>query len=233
MTPKVKFDLNKELDIQMTYNFLGWSIGGVNFDESIFGTNPGLRDVDTNNIYEIDKYFSKEYTKQKDILNRAVHIANSIWEPIESEFLHKILEVFKGYEFPAGKYICYLSITDCNPRFLEDKTFQMYYKAMVPTRTISHELTHFLFYDYTLNKHANIFAGLNPNKGIYWSLAELFNNVILSQDEFVKLLNNYGDGAYPNHEKHFKPLVDLWDKSMDIDVFIPKAFKYLKENLEK
>lgn len=234
MIPKVKFKIDLELDLQITRNFLNWgsSAGGVDFSESIFGPNPDLREVNIDSENELHKYFERVYKESKSDFQKVIAWNQKHWGKVESEFISRIVQLFKGHEFPKGKYIGYLSINNCNPRFLEDKTFMMYYKANVYNRTISHELTHFIFYDYTALKHSNIFGDKDPNKGAYWSLAELFNNVILSLPEFVELLDNYGDGAYPDHERHYEPLVHIWEKTKDIDEFIISGFDYLENNLQ-
>lgn len=233
MIPKVKFKLNIELDIQMTYSFLEWgrSAGGVDFSESIYEPNPSLRDIDIDNEEEVLKYFKRVYKEKNSDFEKVLEWNRKHWGEVESDFMTRIIKLFKGHEFPKGKYICYLSINNCNPRFLDDKTFQMYYKANVYNRTISHELTHFMFYDYTKLKHPTIFKDLDPNEGAYWTFAELFNNVVLSLPEYMKLLDNYGDGAYPNHEQFYTPLVDIWNDSKDIDEFILNGFRYIEKSV--
>lgn len=231
MIPEVTFTTDAELDAVMTHNFLGWEMGGVEFDDSIFGTNPKLRKLDTTSLEALSSYFEKEHKARAADFQTVIAWIEPRWRNIEPEFISRMVSLFKGHEFPKGKYICYLSLTDCNPRFLEDKTFQMYYKAKVYTRTISHELTHFIFYDYVATKHENIFGNLDPNQGAYWALAELFNNVILSQPNYVELLDNYEDGPYPLHEPHFEALKEMWGKAKDVDVFIPEAFAYLEKAL--
>lgn len=233
MIPKVKFKTNIELDIQMTHSFLEWgeSLGGMDFSDSIFGPNPDLRSVNMDNEKEVNDYFKRVYSEREEDFKKVLDWNREHWGNVESEFMHKIITLFKGHEFPEGKYIGYLSINNCNPRFLEDKTFQMYYKAKVYNRTISHELTHFMFYNYTSTIHSKMFRDLDPNTGTYWSLAELFNNVILSLPDFVELLDNYGDGAYPNHENHYEPLVKIWKDTKDVDEFIINGFEYLEKNM--
>lgn len=235
MIPKVTFKLDIELDIQMTYAFLEWgkSDGGNDFTESIFGPNPELRNINFEIEHEVREYFETFYSSNAKDLQTVIDWNIEHWGEVESKFIGKIIKLFNGHEFPSGKYIGYLSINNCDPRFLDDKTFQMYYKANVYSRTISHELTHFLFYDYTAKRHKDIFGNLDPNSGAYWSFAELFNNVILSLPEYVELLDNYGDGAYPNHEKLYKPLVDIWLDTQEIDKFIVKGFEYVDRVMNK
>ncbi|MBL8015536.1 MAG: hypothetical protein JNK26_05115 [Candidatus Doudnabacteria bacterium] len=233
MVPSVKFDTDIELDIQMTLSFLAWgNKDGLDFSDSIFGPNPGLREVDMEDEPAVEKFFKKAYAEKKEDLQKVLEWNRENWGKMEKEYVTRVIKLFKGHEFPEGKYIGYLSINNCNPRFLEDKTFQMYYKAKVYTRTISHELLHFIFYDYTAKVHSKVFGHLDPNEGVYWSLAELFNNVILSLPEFVELLNNFEDDPYPDHERHFVPLQQLWQKTQDVDKFILEGFEYLSADAE-
>ena len=227
MQPHVKFQTNIDLDIQMTSQFLGLSIGGISFDDSIYGPNPDLKDVDVKDEQALTAYFENKYQKLMPTLIAKVEEYQDIWDKIENDYFAHIQKVFHDAEFPAGRYIADLSINDCNPRFLEDKTFQVFYQTKTPTRTVSHELTHFIFYDYTAAKFPELFADQDPNSGVYWKLAELFNNVILSQPEFKKLFNSTGDEAYPEHTLDYLELATLWEQTHDIDIFIPAAFAQL------
>lgn len=233
MIPKVKFETNLELDIQMTHSFLAWgkSDGGMDFSDSIFGPNPALRELDMDDEIAVQRFFEKTYQERASDFQKVIDWNQKHWGKVEEDFVKKVTSLFKGHEFPEGNYIAYLSINNCNPRFVEDKTFQMYYKANVYNRTIAHELTHFIFYDYTANMLKDTFGGLDPNQGAYWSLAELFNNVILSLPEYVELLDNYEDSPYPNHTEHYNPLKSIWEKSNDVDELILSGFEYLRERI--
>lgn len=93
-----------------------------------------------------------------------------------------------------------------------------------------HEILHFFFYDYAVKKYPKIFKKLDKNQGIFWDLAEIFNSVILFKPEFKKLHNQKRDRSYPAHRKHLKLMRKYWRESEDIDIWIKKAFDYLKDN---
>lgn len=228
MFPHVTLTTDRELDVHMTLNFLGWSMGGVSFNESIYEPNPDFKEIDVENKQAVEAYFEKTYLERQAEINAAITLFQAGWNKVEDQFFALTRQIFHGKPFPGGKYEGYISITNCNPRFLEDKSFMIFYLTQTPNRIISHELMHFMFYDYSVREFPELFGDADPNSGAYWSLAELFNNVLLSFSDF-QFLNNQGDRPYPEHEQYYQPLVDLWNKDRDVDKFIPAAFELLRD----
>lgn len=91
-----------------------------------------------------------------------------------------------------------------------------------------HEILHFFFYDYVFKNHPRL-RKLDPNRGILWDLAEIFNSVILSTSEFKNLHKQKRNWSYPAHRKYLKDLKKYWRDSKNIDIWIKKAFDYLKK----
>lgn len=81
--PKIEFCLNKELDKEMAFCFLGTSTGGVDFTQSVLKPYPilskQLADLKDNNEESvkriIGKYFDEYYDKNIDTLNN--HLVNA------------------------------------------------------------------------------------------------------------------------------------------------------------
>ncbi len=119
---------------------------------------------------------------------RAKEIA-ILYEKKASIFLRETEEIFKSYAWPRGKYIVYLSIFDFCPRFLEEKTFQifMYDSDEGILFTIAHEMLHFIFYDYCLKRYPAVFRGCDTEEGSFWEVADLFNAVMQRTPSFIKL----------------------------------------------
>ncbi|KKQ81802.1 MAG: hypothetical protein UT05_C0009G0080 [Parcubacteria group bacterium GW2011_GWF2_38_76] len=242
MNLNVKFELNKELDKKMAFKFLLSSkVGGGDFSIGVTRPHPellGIKEKDKKEATElINEYFDKYYENNVEILEKEKKELKEKWSKIEGKFIIQLNKIFKNPTPPEGKYIGYLSTIDCNPRFLNDKTFQVFrHRGMPPDfmatqEIVMHEILHFFFYDYAVKKYPEIFDGLDMNKGIFWKLAELFNDVIISLPEFVELHKITKVGVYPDHKKYVEPMKNIWNNNPDIDKWIIKAYEYL--NSEK
>ena len=90
------------------------------------------------------------------------------------------------YPWPEGKYISYLSIFNCNPRFIETKEFQVSYKHPETTNYVCvHEMLLFIFYDYLKKNFSKEYKKLDSK--YIWKLSEIFNDVVLRLPEFVSI----------------------------------------------
>lgn len=229
MYPHIILQTDIELDAHITRSFIGSSAGGIDFNESVYGPNPELKEVNIEDEAAVRQYFETAYRERREVMKAAITFFQTQWDKVEKAFMSLTSQIFNGHPFPHGEYKGYISITNCNPRFLEDKTFMMFYLATTPNSTISHELMHFIFYDYSLQKFPELFKDADPNSGTYWSLAELFNNVLLSLPEY-SFLGTQGDHPYPNHKKIYPVLVDMWNANNDVDKFIRNAYRYILDN---
>jgi hypothetical protein len=236
MNLKINFKLNKELDKDMIRVFMQIRAekgGGVDFAEGIFHVHPDLRTLRDKPEDEqksiISEYVDNFYKENEKELNDSVLEMNQKWNEDENKFINQVETIFKNPEPGEGKYIGYLSIINCNPRFLQNKTFQVFYKHNAGSNYVTaHEVLHFFFYDYSAKHFPEIFKDLNTNSGIYWDLAELFDVVVMSSPDFIspEYLNN--TRPYPNHLKYFDAVKEIWDKNPDIDSWIVEAYDFLK-----
>lgn len=233
MKVKIKFQLNKTLDKRMAIGFLYSKQGGINFSRNVVNVHPELYDVlKLKNASArkalINEHFDYFYTKHEQYLNKKVIQFTKEWRVVEKKFFSVANKIFKNHPWPKGKYIGYISIIDCNPRFLNNKTFQIFYFNPLGVKYVTaHEMLHFIFYDYTLKKYPQVFKKLNPNSGIYWDLAELFNVVILPSPPFVKIHGIKKVINYPAHTKYLPKMIELWKQSKDVNEWIIKAFDIL------
>ncbi len=231
----ITFELNEELDKEMALTFLDIEGGGVDFSQGVTAPHPELKNIKEKNKRGrkeiINDYFDRYYKEHNEELLNYVENFYKDWKPAEAKFIEQINKIFKNPETPVGKYVGYLSIINCNPRFLDNKTFQIFYKHRAGSNYVTaHEVLHFFFYDYAGRNHPNIFAKLKPNEGIYWDLAELFNGVILDLPEFIAIHGQAETKVYPAHEKHITFMKELWNDEQNIDHWIVKAFNYLNLN---
>lgn len=236
MNLKVKFELNKEIDKQMTNIFLSGSfkLGGVDFSKNITYFHPKLEKVKKKNDNErkkfISEYFDEYYKKHFEELEKKVIKIEKEWRRVEKKFINQLNKIFKNPVPPKGKYIGYLSVINCNPRFLDNKTFQVFYKHKSGSNlVIAHEILHFFFYDYAVKRHTDIFTSLDTNKGIFWGLAELFNDVVMALPEFVEIHGNKDVGGYPYHEQYIDHVKKLWDNNPNIDNWLIETYNHLKK----
>jgi hypothetical protein len=234
---EIKFELNKELDKHVIWDFLGLDkppVGGIDFAESIFRDHPYLMILKENNKSDeenwkvICDYVDDFYERNIEDLNTSLEAIQKEWRKDESDFFDYISCIFKDPEVSEGEYAGYLSIINCNPRFLHNKTFQVFYKHKSGTNyVIAHEVLHFFFYDYANKRHSKMFAGLDENTGIYWDLAELFDVVAMSASDFMS--NRYFENIhpYPEHAKYLDVVRSIWDKGHDIDRWIVESYEYI------
>jgi len=228
--PKVTYHLNQDLDEEMAFCFLGTEAGGIYFNDSVLKPNPrlalaldSLMVKSPENIKsEIGKYFDKFYRLNSAELENSVKKADSDWRRAEERFFREVATIFGGHRFPKGDYEAYISIIDCNPRFLQNKTFQIFYKHMAgPVYITCHELLHFIFYDYVADNCPKL-RGLDPDNGKLWDMAEIFNSVILATPEFVEI-HGYKDlGCYPAHKRFVEEMSVEWGSDKNLARFIDK-----------
>ena len=223
--PHVKFEIDKEVDKFMAAKFLDYTVGTVDYSDGVSGPHPTLKGVSGKDIYIIDEYFNKFYSDNSDLLNNKVNSFTKEWNKIENDYLNAIGHLFSEFPFPLGDYIGYVSITNCNPRFLETSSFLLFYKSVSCIPTTAHELLHFMFYAYitrnsTKNKKDEI-----ESSGAWWLTSEIFNNVILDLPEFRELLGGYFEDPHPGHEEFLEPAKKLYQESTGIEDFIVKLYE--------
>jgi hypothetical protein len=233
MNIDMRFKLNKVLDKNMALEFLNIDIAGVDFSQGVIGPHLKLKGVKNKTKIErkaiINDYFDNFYNRYRKELLEKVEVFRKDWLCVKDKFTEQVDKIFKNPELPKGKYIAYLSIINCNPRFLDEKTFQIFFKHKAGSNYIAmHELLHFFFYDYADKNYSKIFSKLDKNNGIYWDLAEIFNAVILDLPEFITIHKNTNNNPYLAHKKHIKFMRRLWEDNLDIDIWISEAYKYLK-----
>ncbi len=223
----VNFRLNKQLDKDMASQFLGIEFKGVDFGRGVWGYHPELKDLTSEDEKTIGEYFDRFYQTNEESLFGKANQFQRQWDEVEAAFVLETERIFNGYKFPRGKYVGYVSALNCNPRFLEDKTFQLFYEAESSVGTTSHELMHFIFYSYTSQNWGSRVKNLDTSDELWWDTSEIFNNIILSSDKFKNILGTEGDMSYPDHEKFIPIATQLYASSSSVDDFIGKLFDLL------
>ena len=199
--PTVQFRLNQVLDQWTAKEFEA-------------GTSDSVLEFYKLNIGELEKFTT---TAKED------------WDKVAPLFFQATSRLFKNHPWPEGGYIGYASMFDCNPRFLNNKTFQVYYKYRAGSNYVTaHELLHFMFYDYAIKNHPGLFEGKDTESGTFWDVAEIFNAVVLHTVMFSKIHNAKEQVVYPEHQKFVQDLEGQHEEVTDVDEFILKIYNLVK-----
>jgi len=229
---KIRFYLNKNLDKFMTAQFLNEKAAGVDFGKGIVKLHPDLANIvemdEKQKKLVINKYFDEYYKKHKSDLRERLSLFRREWRKIEKSFFGISESLFNGFSFQKGMYVAYLSIIDCNPRFLESKTFQVFYRKDINDAiyTIAHELLHFIFFDFLNQKLSKESKILSEEK--IWDLSEIFNVILLKSDVFKGLIDKKAVKPYPDHEKYLPFFEKAYRESVNTKDFILRGIDILK-----
>jgi hypothetical protein len=227
--PKLKFRLNRKLDFEMAKEFLNQKkVGGISFGEyGILKPHPDMRKINLKSDQDIKKYIDNFYKENIKILEKELKIFQVRWQTVAKDFFSLCDQLFDHLAWPKGKYIAYISIFSCGPRFLDDKTFQVFYEPKYEKETnfcIIHEMLHFQFYNY-LDKRLKQHKSKDANK--IWELSEIFDSLVMWQDENwrkicapVRFFYNY-----PAFKKKIDKLKPIWDKNKSIELLFDNYLK--------
>lgn len=225
---KLRFYLNKKFDECMAEEFLNIHGGGIDFGEGIIKTHPQLKSIKSlKNIIQIKKainnYFDNYYKIHKENIFRKLKLVRDAWRKQEKKYIAVTEDFFGGFRFPKGKYIAYASIINCNPRFLESKTFQFFYKKSLADAiyTIAHELLHFIFFDFIKKKLKKEARYLSEDQ--LWDLSEIFNVVVLKSPRYRHIINQKFIIPYPDHRRYIPQFEKVYKNSRNVEEFIRRG----------
>lgn len=156
----------------MALDFLSVTAGGVNFAHGILNVHPGIRTL-------IFAYIDSFYKRRQNVLRATAGRFEEEWKLASQFFFDTVDTLFHNHSWPKGKYVGYISIFNCNPRFIENKTFQVYHKHHAgPLYVAAHELLHFMFYDYVARKRKDVVYKLTEEE--LWVLSEIVNEALFA-----------------------------------------------------
>ena len=222
---KLRFYLNKKLDERMTGEFLNVRGGGIDFGEGIVKIHPQLKSVKllkgiTQKEKAIRIYFNNYYRNHRTEMLHKIERVQNAWRKQEKKYIAITEDFFGGFRFPKGKYVAYASVTNCNPRFLESKTFQFFYKKPIVDAiyTIAHELLHFIFFDFVEKKMKNETKHLSEDQ--LWDISEIFNVVVLKSSRYRHIINQQFVVPYPDHRRYIRQFKREHKNSQNTEEFI-------------
>ncbi len=221
MYPKLKILKSLEFDKLICEQFLNVQKGGVDFGTGIISVHPKLvatkGTVGSKTRKIIGDYFDGFYTKFDLDIKETIKSAEKEWKRGEKVFFKVCDKYFNNHQWPNGKYEAYLSVINCNPRFLDNKTFQFYWKSKDNFSSVTvHEMLHFLFYDLV----AKLIPKANLQSQKIWEVSEVFNGLIMAEPDFVDITNVKIPPQYPNLVNIQEELQGIWDESKMADEFI-------------
>lgn len=208
--------LNKQLDKEMYVSFHDGVVGGVDFGKKIRSDHPGI--TFANHVEYIDLFYAEHAQKLQSVLNETKQCLDDVKAPLFSE-----LKSYFGRDFSGEDSTCHLSIFDINARFIETKTFQVFYRRSYGLRkeVIAHELTHFAFYDFCF--------GLGLQDGKYlWELSEIFNVIFLNLPSICAAIGAEELLFYPNLKEKLTAVTQVWDENLPAKDFIGKSLGILQ-----
>ena len=218
--PHVTFQLNQDIDAHVGLDFLEKQ-NGIDFSE-----HPLLREtlkVEGKARKKIvDDYVHRYYQDHKVELKNSLTSLQTEWEKVEPEFFDITNKLFNGYQWPSGDYKGFPSIFNCNPRWLETKSFQVYRNNVVGTSySVAHEMLHFIFYDYLEKNDPDYIEQIGNEK--LWSLSEVFDKLAFEQPEYKKFKPKV-PSSYPQLQSTVTTLREkLIGKPFNIQSFLTEA----------
>ncbi len=217
----------------MAEKFLNEHGGGIDFSKGIIKTHPQLESIRLlKDAYQRKKticiYFDRYYYTHKRIIQHCTRRLRQYWRKREKEYITVTENLFGGFKFPKGKYIAYASIINCNPRFLDSKTFQFFYKKLMADAiyTITHELLHFIFFDFVEKKLKREKKHLSKDQ--LWDLSEIFNVIMLGSPQYCHIINQKFVVPYPDHRYYLPQFQKTYKDSRNIEEFIKRGIAIIK-----
>ncbi len=212
----MKIKLNKKLDKEIYLAFYDAVVGGADFGKKIRDDHPNL--TEENYIEHIDNFYITNKNKLENVLHDTEQCFSEIKDPLFNE-----LKRYFNKDYTEENYTCYLSIFNCNPRYLENKSFQVYYNRSHDMRkeVIAHELTHFAFYNFCHKLEIKDDDNL-------WELSEIFNVIFLNFPSIQKAIGAEELLFYPDLKDKLEEIKKIWTEQAEAEEFIKISIQYLQ-----
>lgn len=231
--PKLNFQLDMPFDQWTGNTFLSFESEDI-FSNSVLRNHPKLAEVKTMDkdarkafVNDYVATYYKDHEKEiADALDRMI----KDWAAVSAKFYELVDKLFPEndgkYKWLDGTYTCYLSIFNCNPRFIKDKYFGAFYKHNETVNYVCmHELLHFAFYDYIERNFPEDYKTLGDDG--MWKLSEIFNDIIFRQPDFVAVTGQPNPNFYAETKEELERFNKMYDPKSGAGVFIKMYLKFL------
>jgi len=226
----ITIGLNKKLDKEVFRDFWGFSVEGADFgDRGIKRVHPTITRKTA--MQYIDTY----YVAHANELVAAQRELQDALDRTSKEYFSAVAGVF-GDDYSSAQYMGLLSIFDCNPRYVDQKKFQVFYQRdmLGKLEVVYHEVLHFMFFGHAARVCPDIVSELDTNGGPYWALSEIFNVIILNRPEFQQILHREEQMFYPMLKNYVEPIRALHERyADDFCGFLRAALTYLQKERAK
>jgi len=139
--PNLKFAIDKEFDQWTCKEFLTYNPKDM-FSNSILKDYAKLGKfkeimIGSEKISAFNEFIDQYYEDNLEELKTVVEKSEMEWQTIKTPFFKLVNSLLTAknnteteytYTWSEGNYICAISIFNCNPRFINDKDFQAYYR---------------------------------------------------------------------------------------------------------
>ena len=217
----ISIETNKDLDIEAYSDFKDFSIGGVDFGKIIRNDHPLINSENSGDY--IDSFYSNH---SDDIDHSMIELRNALKDK-EGNFKKYIQNIF-GDSALGKSYTGYLSIFNCNPRYLENRKFQIFYKKDLLSKleVCFHEVLHFQFFDYCDNQLRVETSSLDKNSGVLWELSEILNVILMNEPKFRLFFDREERLFYPALKNKLEIVNNIWlDSGRDINKLVKNYLK--------
>ena len=206
--PYITFQKSAQKDLETLHSFIKDTKydNGRNLEWAVFKKYPSLKaqfgdNFKIKNEEELRAFINEVYNDKDKEMDKALRQYEKNWKKVELNYFLLVDEIFERRKWPKGKYIAFGTIWGMYPRFLEDKTSQIPFwhndLNYIPV-VISHELLHFMFYDYFYERYPQYDQ---PEKNFFvWHISEIFNTLIQNSPTWLDCFKIKSLG-YPEHEK--------------------------------
>lgn len=214
----MKIELNTQLEKEVYLAFHDAVVGGADFGKKIRDVHPAI----TPENYR--EYIDDFYTAHAPELEEIRKDTQLCFSEIQGVLFSELKNYFQ-HDYRNENYTCALSIFDCNPRYLETKTFQVYYKRSHAMRkeVIAHELTHFAFFDFCYE------LGIKDSKEL-WELSEIFNVLFLNIPSIQEVIGAEELLFYPDLKSKLEKITEIWARGLGAKEFIITSLQYLRNH---
>lgn len=219
----ITIELNKEQDYETYTDFHNFAVAGRDFGAMIRDAHSTI--TAENSTQYIDSFYDAHAQEFAKILEET----NNELGQRSSTFFNFTRHYF-GEESHSHEYKGFLSIFNCNPRFVEDETFQVYYKKDLLDRieVAFHEVLHFVFFKYLDLHFKEETLHLSKNGGPLWELSEILNVILLNEPEAQVVLGRPEELFYPDLQTSLEHHQILWEKSgKDLKAFVSSSLNLL------
>jgi len=204
----IKISKNEKLDVEVCRDFYDFSVAGADFAGTIKREHPNI------SIENHEHYISEYYRIHEEEMNVSVEKLSKLVSEKEGALFEALSKIF-GVDLSGNEIGGYISIFDCNPRYIESKSFQVFYKRpeIEQFAVVAHEVSHFAFFKMCDTVLKNETAGLDKNSGTLWELSEMINVLALNLPEMVALTGKEERLFYADLAPKYAQLAGIWKQS--------------------